>query len=476
MESATDALDFDLYVDEKKREAVSLHFRLVVLTDKTALGIVKQMENQDGFEAYRRLAIRYAPRTLGRNLTRLTSIIDHDFGSDESQMLDKIASWERQIEEHERRAHLSSAEDALARQLTKRLGLDSDEKKHPIVLVGHSVCTETRADGLGIYIPWSNKGKGKDGKNNKGHKGDKGKGGNDGWWNKGGKGKSKNKREKGQGKSGGNAGGGKGDTYSAGYCGECGLWGHKQKNCRRQVNVVEEGQQQQQQQQPPPPTDVSHLSATDTSWIYTAVVDDRNVVDVSPVKVDEGPDDGLYEIEVDESPKATEMEVNPIIVDDRKIVDTPIAEITTDGHYGVEAMLDSGAGASVYGYKWVKAFVGKTQQILQVRFTVLDVLRPITALSCLVQGGCDLSFGGSPVEATATHRGTQRKLGLIQRTGLYFIPLLIAVQQVQHVRGHVIFSFEEEVVEDAARQEHAFHEGEEQGQQEAGEMKVPVAP
>eukprot|EP00971_Amphidinium_carterae_P020170 397420-Amphidinium_carterae.1 len=102
MENASDALDFDLYVDEKKREAVSLYFRLVVLTDKTALGIVKPVGNQDGFEAYRRLAVRYAPRTLGRNLTRLTSIIDHDFGTDETQMLDKIASWERQIEEHER--------------------------------------------------------------------------------------------------------------------------------------------------------------------------------------------------------------------------------------------------------------------------------------------------------------------------------------------------------------------------------------
>eukprot|EP00971_Amphidinium_carterae_P038024 747633-Amphidinium_carterae.1 len=88
-----------------------------------------------------------------------------------------------------------------------------------------------------------------------------------------------------------------------------------------------------------------------------------------------------------------------------------------------------GRELKVYGYKWVKAMVGKTQQILRVRFTVLDVLRPIIALSCLVQGGWDLSFGGNPVEATATHRGTQRKLGLIQRTGLYFIPLLIAVQQ-----------------------------------------------
>eukprot|EP00971_Amphidinium_carterae_P120685 2391291-Amphidinium_carterae.2 len=102
MENAPDALDFDLYVEEKKKEAVAPYFRLVVLTDKTALGIVKQIGNQDGFEAYRRLAVRYVPRGLGRNLTRPTSIIDHDFGTDESQMLDKISAWERQIEEHKR--------------------------------------------------------------------------------------------------------------------------------------------------------------------------------------------------------------------------------------------------------------------------------------------------------------------------------------------------------------------------------------
>eukprot|EP00971_Amphidinium_carterae_P006350 125076-Amphidinium_carterae.1 len=37
-------------------------------------------------------------------------------------------------------------------------------------------------------------------------------------------------------------------------------------------------------------------------------------------------------------------------------------------------------------------------------------------------------------------------------------------------------SFEEDVAGEAVRQEHAFHEGEEQEQQEAGEMKVPIAP
>eukprot|EP00971_Amphidinium_carterae_P137191 2718588-Amphidinium_carterae.2 len=163
--------------------------------------------------------------------------------------------------------------------------------------------------------------------------------------------------------------------------------------------------------------------------------------------------------------------------------ETPVAEVsTTEGHYGVEAMLDSGAGASVcspndfptvaidtksevtkvyrcadgrelrvYGYKRVRALVGKTQQILQIRFTVLDVLRPIIVLSCFVHGGWDLSFGGAPVEGTATHQGTRRRLGLIQRTGLYFIPLWIAVQQtqhhVEHVRGHVICSLKKTLLE-----------------------------
>eukprot|EP00971_Amphidinium_carterae_P314453 6250484-Amphidinium_carterae.1 len=77
--------------------------------------------------------------------------------------------------------------------------------------------------------------------------------------------------------------------------------------------------------------------------------------------MDEGPDEDSHGREVDESqnlqevqevgvesnPRATAMDVNPIIVDDREIVDTPIAEVTADGHYEVEAMLDSGAGASV---------------------------------------------------------------------------------------------------------------------------------
>eukprot|EP00971_Amphidinium_carterae_P317090 6303401-Amphidinium_carterae.1 len=40
MENAPNALDFDLYVEEKKKEAVALYFCLVVLIDKTVLGVV----------------------------------------------------------------------------------------------------------------------------------------------------------------------------------------------------------------------------------------------------------------------------------------------------------------------------------------------------------------------------------------------------------------------------------------------------
>eukprot|EP00971_Amphidinium_carterae_P112268 2223791-Amphidinium_carterae.5 len=125
------------------------------------------------------------------------------------------------------------------------------------------------------------------------------------------------------------------------------------------------------------------------------------------------------------------------MVNDRRMEETPAAEVsTTEGPYGVRAVLDSGVEhrcaarmTSLPSLLTPRALVGRTQQILQIRFTVLDVLRPIIALSCLVQGGWDLSFGGAPVEDTAAHRGTQRRLGLIQRTGLYFIPLFIAVQR-----------------------------------------------
>eukprot|EP00971_Amphidinium_carterae_P278207 5522629-Amphidinium_carterae.1 len=81
MESSPDSLDHDLYTDEKKKEAVAQSVLSPSRVDRQhrAGHCQAAIGNQDGFEAYRRLAVRCAPRTLGRNLTRLTSIIDHHF-------------------------------------------------------------------------------------------------------------------------------------------------------------------------------------------------------------------------------------------------------------------------------------------------------------------------------------------------------------------------------------------------------------
>eukprot|EP00971_Amphidinium_carterae_P150116 2975698-Amphidinium_carterae.2 len=59
---------------------------------------------------------------------------------------------------------------------------------------------------------------------------------------------------------------------------------------------------------------------------------------------------------------------------------------------------------TVYGYRWVGALVGKTQQLLQIRFTVqyvLDVLRPIIALSCLRWMGLELWWSSSGSHSNA---------------------------------------------------------------------------
>eukprot|EP00971_Amphidinium_carterae_P262547 5207849-Amphidinium_carterae.2 len=158
MESAPDALDFDLYVEETKREAVTLYLRLVVLTDKTALGIVKQFGSQDGFEAYR------------------------------------IAAWERHIETHERISGERILDSPNASDWTAmRMNMQS------YLLATVSAPKPVRMD-LG-YLPWSSKGEGKDGKD-KGHKRGKGKGDKNCWYNnggKGGKGKSKDKGGNGKG-------------------------------------------------------------------------------------------------------------------------------------------------------------------------------------------------------------------------------------------------------------------------------------
>eukprot|EP00971_Amphidinium_carterae_P325964 6456549-Amphidinium_carterae.1 len=121
MEGRADAPDYSQYDDSTKRDSASLFFRLVALTEKGALSIVRQIEPQDGFEAWRRLCARYAPRTVGKNLTRLTQILEFSFGEDERTMLDKIAAWERLIQEHEQVSGERVAESVKCAVIQRRM-------------------------------------------------------------------------------------------------------------------------------------------------------------------------------------------------------------------------------------------------------------------------------------------------------------------------------------------------------------------
>eukprot|EP00971_Amphidinium_carterae_P086021 1701750-Amphidinium_carterae.1 len=100
-------------------------------------------------------------------------------------MLDKIASWERQIEEHERISGEKIAESVKCAVIQK--GMPAALRTYLLVsspnasdwtamrrsIQSYLLATASAPKPVPMdlgYIPWSNKGKGKDGKNNKGHK------------------------------------------------------------------------------------------------------------------------------------------------------------------------------------------------------------------------------------------------------------------------------------------------------------------
>ena len=61
---------------------------------------MKNVQAQNGLEAWRQLSVRYNPYTKGRSIAKLTEILSWNFGG-ESEFQDKFTEWESVVEEWE---------------------------------------------------------------------------------------------------------------------------------------------------------------------------------------------------------------------------------------------------------------------------------------------------------------------------------------------------------------------------------------
>ena len=93
----------------RQQLAQELYYTVVMLTQNGALRIVKGVHDGNGAEAWRQLARRYNPQTLGRNLSRLTGILKPSWGDSAAGFMDALTQWEHAIDEYE-----ASASDILA--------------------------------------------------------------------------------------------------------------------------------------------------------------------------------------------------------------------------------------------------------------------------------------------------------------------------------------------------------------------------
>ena len=90
-----------MYAVEEQDAAKRIYFGLVMLTKHHALRIVRQVRDNNGYEAFRRLSVRYNPQSGGRNLGRLGHILKPDLAGDVNTLLDRLVSWEQEIHDYE---------------------------------------------------------------------------------------------------------------------------------------------------------------------------------------------------------------------------------------------------------------------------------------------------------------------------------------------------------------------------------------
>ena len=207
-----------------------------MLTTGTSLKLVKGVAGNNGLEAYRQLCRRWHAGTRGRNLARLQAILQWNFGTSATETLDSLAAWESEIEEWEQLTgermadsiKLCVLDSQAPKELSTYLRLHT-QAEETFATVKRKIQDYLQAIDQSGPVPMEVAFVGKKGKKGKG-KQPKGGG-------KQNKGKDKQPQDKNQhkahtGKGQGNPAQGKQSSGNfQGYCGNCGKWGHPQREC-----------------------------------------------------------------------------------------------------------------------------------------------------------------------------------------------------------------------------------------------------
>ena len=442
-----------------------LYHILVMLCRGAALERIKNTEENNGLEVWRKFCAEWEPRTAGRFRGMLSGILAPDLSGDLGEAMEV---WERAIREYEHQSGEKVSDNIKVGIVLQRI---KDERiKMHLQLNASRLTTyaELRVELREIQFAmrqWNttggamevdavfkgkNKGKGKSGKD-KGHKGvskdsskSKGKGSKDG------SGKSSEKGAQGRGKG-----------AFQGYCNQCGKWGHRKADC-----YSKKGHEKTQQQEVQ--GSVS-LVENYQGW-------------------DEGHEDGKWVFAV--VAEANEGK-GMLLVDSGAAVH--VCPRWYVGSRSIEKSerldLRSANGEPIVSYGAVEVPVQCSRDVVaRIKFNVADVAKPILSVSKLIEKGYNVCFAGD--KSYIERNG--KKLYLKAGNGVFYIEThvlehegwgksyestavsAVHVSPVEHAGG--TSSSSEEPPATAAQGPPAAESREELEQQEGHRARSPTAP
>ena len=355
-----------------------MYFFLVMLTEGAASNVVRSVRDQNGPEAFRRLANRYSPKTKGKALAKLGKIINPDFGDDIKTMMDKVIQWERDVDEYETTAKDKISDQVKCAALCEHspkevklhLTLNAANLKYPEMraLLESLLNASTGWDPDKMQVD-AVKGKGKDGKGGNG-KQDAYKGKSKG--DKDGKGKSKGKNNQEANKNN------EGKQKFTGACHNCGRVGHRAVDCwRPKVVGTVEGQETAAAESVTAIVQGDPVGDESDGWLMT----------ISPVS--------LSNLATARSVSAISGGMNvSILVDSGSSVNC-----CGPGHFpqspiepSTRRRLFTAKGDPLRFYGTKRVHLTAAGEHIHVTFLVLDVIHPILSVSACQAKGIDTHF------------------------------------------------------------------------------------